>query len=115
MVKIDSTSFGFITIDGKTYSHDVIVTSEGKVKEGRTEVRHLIGRKEFFDLLFERPEAIVIGSGQGGALEISEEIGRFAKEKGVALTVLPTPEAVKEFNRLCEEGKKVVAYIHVTC
>jgi len=115
MVYIDSTSFGFITIDKKTYSHDVIVTSEGKVKEGRTEVRHLLGRREFFDLLFERPEVILIGSGQGGALEVSEEISRFAKEKDVELIVLPTPEAVKEFNRLCEEGKRVAAYIHVTC
>jgi len=74
MPHIDSTEFGSITIDGKRYEHDIVLTSEGKLREGRTEARHLIGRKEFFDLLFERPGVIIIGTGQGGALEVAKEV-----------------------------------------
>lgn len=112
---IDSTRFGSIAIDGKAYDHDVIITWEGKVKEARTQTRHLIAKKEFFDLLFERPDVIVVGTGQYGDVEVSAEVSKFARKKKIKLIALSTPEAVRKFNELVRTGKKVVAYMHVTC
>lgn len=115
MVVIDSTSFGSITIDEKKYDYDVIVTWQGKIKEGMTETRHLISEQEFLKLIFERPDVIVIGTGHGRCLNVSSKVLRFAKEKRVETVILPTPQAADKFNELCKAGKRVVAYVHVTC
>jgi hypothetical protein len=115
MSQIDSTSFGQIVIGGKTYRHDVIITSAGKLKEGRTAVRHVVGRDEFFQLVFERPDVVLIGTGQYGALRVAGEVTRWAKKAGVELIALPTPQAIERFNELSQAGKRVAAYLHVTC
>ncbi len=112
---IDSTRFGSITIDGKTYDSDVVVTWEGRVKEARTEVRHEIGESDFLKLLFERSDIVVIGTGQYGDMKVSEDVRKFAKDKKVRLVVKPTPEAINRFNIFVGNGKRVVAYMHVTC
>lgn len=112
---IDSTRFGSITIEGKTYESDVIVTSDGKVKEAELDTRHLVGERDFLMLLFERVDIVVIGTGQTGCVEISEKVKKFAKDKKIRLVVKPTPEAIETFNEFVRSGKKVVAYMHVTC
>lgn len=114
-VWISSTKFGSITIGGKTYEHDVAITWEGKVKATHTEIEHLLGQKELVQLLLERPEIIVIGLGWSSIMRLSPEVVKFADEKKLKIVEKPTPLAVKEFNELVREGKKVVAYIHVTC
>jgi len=113
--RIDSTSFGSIKIDGKTYESDVMVTWMGKVKEAQTEVRHFIGEADFLKLLFERPDVVVVGTGQQGCMEVGEGVRRFAKDKKIRLVAKPTPEAARKFNQLAASGKHVVAYMHVTC
>lgn len=114
---ISSAKFGSITISGKKYEHDVIVTWEGKVKAAHTEIEHLIDQKELVQLLLERPEIIVIGLGLGKStlMKISPEVVKFADEKKLKIVEKPTPLAIKEFNELVRGGKKVVAYMHVTC
>jgi hypothetical protein len=114
MVKIDSTSFGKIVIDGKEYKHDVIIDCKGRIKEAKTKIRHLFSKDEFEELSKENPEIIIIGNGQYSAMEVEEEVKRLAKERKIELIVLPTPEAIKKFNEL-GKNKRVCAYFHVTC
>jgi hypothetical protein len=114
-MKIDSTTFGSIKIEGKEYKHDVIVNWKGEVKKGWLQTRHLVNKKEFFDLAKENPEVIVIGNGQYGACEVSEDFIKLAKEKGIELVIEDTSHAIQKFNELAKKGKKVVAYMHVTC
>lgn len=114
-VWISSIEFGSITINRKKYEHDVIVTWQGKVKAIETETRHVIGEKEIAQILLERPEIIIIGIGQNALMKISPEVAAFAAEKKLKIIEKPTRQAVKEFNELAREGKKVVAYMHVTC
>lgn len=112
---IDSTRFGSITINGRAYESDVIITSEGKVKEAELERSHLVSERDFLSLVFERVDIVVIGTGQSGCVEIPEKVRKFAKDKKIRLIAKPTPEAVERFNELVEAGKRVVAYMHVTC
>lgn len=114
-VWISSVKFGSITISRKKYEHDVIVTWQGKVKPVETETRHVVGKTELAQLLLERPEIIVIGLGQNTLMKLSPEVDAFANEKKLKIIEKPTPQAVKEFNELVRAGKKVVAYMHVTC
>ena len=114
-VWISSTQFGSITINGKKYEHDVIVTWGGKVKPVDMELRHVFGERELSQVLLERPEIIVVGLGQYSLMEISPGVFMFADRKKLKIMERPTPQAVKEFNELAREGKKVVAYFHLTC
>ncbi len=114
MVEVNSFQFGSIVIDGKAYSSDVIVTYKGKVKEAKTKLRHLL-KDELFELLFERPEIVLIGTGEDGLMKVSEDAKAFAVERKIEVLALPTLEAVAKFNELVKAGKAVVAYFHVTC
>jgi len=114
-VWISSFKFGSITIDRKKYDHDVIVTWQGKVKAAQLATWHLFDKEELMQLLFERPEIIVIGLGTDSCVELSPEVAAFADKKKLKIVEKPTQLAVKEFNQLARAGKKVAAYMHVTC
>ena len=115
MVRISSFKFGNITIDSKSYDHDVIVTWEGKVKPAGFAARHLFGKEEFMELLFERPEVIVVGLGTEPFAKVAPEVLEFAEQKDIRIIDKPTSLAVDEFNELAAEGKHVVAFMHITC
>ena len=112
---VDSTGFGFVVIDGKKYEHDVIVDWKGHVKEFELRHRHYISRPEFKELAQLGPEIIVIGTGQYGECEVSEIFLEEAKNKGIEVIIKDTKMAIKEFNAIVKEFKRVVAFIHVTC
>jgi hypothetical protein len=53
-MRIDSTQFGSITIDGETYSHDVVVRLSGKVEKRRKKLsKKIFGTSH----VMSRPEA----------------------------------------------------------
>jgi len=115
MMTINSTEFGSITIDGKKYEHDVILDWTGKVEKGWLHTRHLIDKFEFEEFEKRKPEIILIGAGQYGDCEVSESFVQLAEKKNIEVIVKDTPEAIKKFNELVKNGKKVLAYFHVTC
>lgn len=115
MVEINSTEFGSITIDGKRYENDVVVNYKGKIEKGWLQTRHLVGKKELSDFVREKPEIILIGNGQYGDCQVSDDFVELAEKKGLEVIIKETPEAIKKFNELIKFGKKVVAYMHVTC
>lgn len=115
MVTIDSTEFGSITIDGKKYEHDVVIDPSGKVEKGWLRTRHLIDREEFEEFSKKNPEIILIGNGQYSECEVSDEFANLAESEGIEVIIKDTPEAIKKFNELVKSGKKVLAYMHVTC
>ncbi|MEM7822858.1 MAG: MTH938/NDUFAF3 family protein [Candidatus Aenigmatarchaeota archaeon] len=113
MVKIDSTSFGEITIDGKTYDSDMIVWWDGKVEY--REKSHVFGLDEYARIATRRPECIIIGTGQMGIVRIEQQVFDMAREQGIEIYVETSPKAIKIFNAFVNSGKKTVAVIHVTC
>lgn len=111
MIKIDSTNFGSITVDGRQYNSDIIIIND-TVEPAETERRHLFSKEELYKLLESNPEVIIVGIGQDSAMGISPPVLEIARSKGVEFIALPTPEAIKKFN---QEGRKKAAYFHVTC
>jgi hypothetical protein len=116
MVKIDSTSFGELLIDGKTYYSDMTVWWDGRVEyRGKS---HQLDMSEFVKLLQRKPEAIVIGTGQSpprGGLKILPEVLQMAEDRGIEIFSDLSPKAIQIFNGLLANKKKVVAVIHTTC
>jgi hypothetical protein len=113
MVNIDSTKFGEIVIDRKTYYSDMIVWWDGK-KEFRDK-SHVFDIDEFVNLLKREPDAIVIGTGQRGVVEVPDKVKELAERKGIQLFVDKSPNAVDIFNGLVKNNKKAVGVIHTTC
>ena len=76
---------------------------------------HVFKRREFEELHERGAEVLVIGTGTSGVAEVAEEARDFAERKKIEVIELPSVEAIKKFNELMAEGRRVGAIIHVTC
>ncbi|WJR80945.1 MTH938/NDUFAF3 family protein [Bradyrhizobium sp. NP1] len=116
---IDSTIFGAITIDGKTYEHDVIVRLSGKVVKRKKNLSkklygtsHVLSEDEAKFLFEKGCDQVVIGSGQMGNVRLSPEAEAYFERKDCEVLLKPTPEAIRTFNR---SRAKRIGLFHVTC
>jgi hypothetical protein len=116
---IEGTRFGEITIDGRTYDHDVVIRLSGEIVKRKKKLsKKLYGTshtlsKDEAKFLFEKGcEQIIIGSGQMGNVHLSPEAEAYFKEHGCKVLLEPTAEAIGVFNR--SRGKKIGLF-HVTC
>lgn len=117
--KIDSSKFGSITIEGEKYPHDVVIRLDGKVKKRKKKLSkaifgtsHIISLDEAKHIYEEGAEQLIVGSGQSGMVRLSEEAEDFFREKRITVVILPTPQAIQEWNK----GKKAaIGVFHVTC
>ena len=112
MVKIDSSTFGSITIDGKIYNHDVYIFPSGKVEE--REHSHVFSREQIEYLLEENPEIVIVGKGVSGLASLSSEARDFLEKKGIEILEGNTQDVKDKFNEL-SENKRVAGILHITC
>ena len=79
-MKIDSTTFGSITIDGTTYEHDVLIPLSGKVVKRKKKLSkkyygtsHIISLEEA-EFVYEKGcDTLVLGAGQYGNVKLSPD------------------------------------------
>src|SRR5262249_32965859 len=79
-MEIENTSFGTITIDGKTYEHDVLIRLSGEVVKRKKKLSkkyygtsHVLSKEEA-KFVFERGcNQLIVGSGQMGNVRLSPE------------------------------------------
>ena len=117
-MKIKLTSFGQIRIEGKRYSHDVVI-EEGQVRKRQKKPSKTL-RNEFGHTPLSAEEAIplggkrlFIGTGAYGSLPITPEVYEQARRKGVKVIAKPTIEVCKLLKDF--EPKDINAVLHVTC
>jgi hypothetical protein len=116
---IDKTSFGSITIEGERREKDVYITLEEKIKKRKKKLSrevsgnaHILSEDEISFVYQDGSEGIIIGSGQYGVCELSEEAADFLRARDCRVILRPTPEAVEEWNKA--EGKWIGLF-HITC
>ncbi len=110
---IESYSFGTIRIDSKTYNKDVIIIDSKIISWWRDE-SHYAKVADFKDIP-EDIEILVIGTGASGVMKVADEVIEHFKKKNIKLIIETTGEAVKTFNKLKKENKKVAGAFHLTC
>jgi hypothetical protein len=117
--KIEKTKFGSITIGGETYEHDVIIRLSGKVEKRKKKLSkavfgtsHIISLAEAEYVYEEGATDLVIGSGQSGMASLSDQAIAFFHDKGVAVELQPTPEAIRCWNTA---AGATIGLFHVTC
>ena len=118
-MRIDRTEFGSITIDGKTYDHDVVIGLSGKVTKRKKRLSkeqygtsHILSKAEAKAIYEKGCEAIIIGAGQDGNLRLSPEAKHYFDKQHCEVVLQRTPLAIDAFNR--SQAHKV-ALMHVTC
>ena len=110
-MEIEGTTFGAITIDGKTYEHDVIIRLSGKVVKRKKKLSkkyygtsHVLSKDEAKFVFEKGCEKLIHGSGQMGNVQLSPEAAAYFAKKGCKVLLQPTPQAIHAFNR--SRGKK---------
>lgn len=116
---IDRSEFGSITIDGKTYDHDVIIGLSGQVSKRKKKLSkrlygtsHVISKAEAKSVFEKGCDLIIVGTGQEGNVQLSPEAEAYFDKKRCKVMLQPTQEAIRSFNKSAE---RKVALIHVTC
>lgn len=114
-MKIEDYHFGSITVDGESYTSDVIISPEGVNASWWRERGHEVSCKDLEPVLEAQPDAVVIGTGAYGAMKVTPGAAELLRKRGVQAHVLPTPEARERYNELVESGCRAVAALHLTC
>ena len=110
--------FGELEVEGKHYTHDVVIDG-GKVRKRKKGPSKQL-REEFGHTPLSTEEEIpwggkrlFVGTGAHGALPVMDEVLAEAKRRGVAVIAAPTSEVCQ----LLDEVRKGQAYaiLHCTC
>jgi len=122
---IEEYHFGSITINGKIYTYDVEVRamfSKTEVLDWQRQESHDINVDAVKRAVEQKPDTIIIGTGESGIAKVTESAKQFIAEKGVKLIIDITGEAVKTFNviqqgSIEEQGKEanIIGLFHLTC
>jgi hypothetical protein len=118
-MEIEGTTFGTITIDGKTYGNDVIVRLSGEVVKRKKKLSkkyygtsHVISKDEAKFVFEKGCEQLIVGSGQEGNVHLSPEAEAYFAKKGCKVLLQPTPAAIHLFNK---SNARKIGLFHVTC
>lgn len=118
-MKIDSTEFGSITINGTTYSHDILISMSGDVSKRKKKLSkkyygtsHIISREEAEFIYEKNCTTLVVGAGQYGNVTLSPEAAEFFEHHDCRVILQPTPEAIETYNKTRD---KTIGLFHVTC
>jgi hypothetical protein len=114
-VKINSYSFGSIVIDGKTYTKDIIVSDNVLNPNWWRKEGHSLAVEDIKEILEDECEVIVIGTGYDGEMVVPLETKKHIESLGIDIITKKTTEAVKTYNKLLEDGRKVIGAFHLTC
>ena len=112
---IEAYRFGNVRIDGKDYRSDVIVTPEGVRDRWWRKEGHRLQVEDLDAVLAARPDAVVIGTGFYGRMEVPPQTRDFLEGRGIRVDAAKTADAVARFNALQREYARVVAALHLTC
>ncbi len=112
-MKIDSYSFGRITINGSTYASDVIIFPERILSPWWRKKGHSLHIDDLREVLVEKPQLLIVGIGYYGLMQVTESLVHQLEQMGIDSQVARTTESVKRYNE--HEGGNVVAALHLTC
>ncbi len=95
-MQIEGTTFGSITIDGKTYEHDVVIRLDGEVMKRKKKLSkkyygtsHTLSKEEAKFVFEKGCKQLILGSGQFGNVHLSPEAEAYFEKKHCTVLVKP--------------------------
>ena len=112
---IEAVSFGSITIDGKTYTSDILFFPDGRVADAwRRRAGHRLSMADIAPLVAAEPEVIVAGCGVSARMVPDSGMAGALARQGIEFFAAANGEAAEIFNRHCGR-RKTGACFHLTC
>ena len=112
---IEDYTFGKISIRGKIYHTDIKIINGAVYPDWWRKDGHAVDIEDIKDILEAKPDILVIGKGNSGYMEPTQQLRDTLKELNIELVEEKTSKAVKIVNKLRHEGKNVAAGFHLTC
>ena len=116
---LKGTGFGWIDIDEKRISHDILIRLNGEVTKRKKKLTkdiygtsHNISLPEAEYIYQEGADGLLIGAGQFGRVRLSPEAAAYFQEKDCPVTILPTTQAIKAWNF---RHSQLIGLFHITC
>jgi hypothetical protein len=116
---VDRTTFGSVTIEGEVFDHDVIIRLDGRVKKRKKKLSkaiygtsHTISLDEAQHVYQEGAKRLIVGAGQYGLVELSDEATEYLTSQGCKVDLLRMKTAIQAWN---EAEGAVIGLFHVTC
>ncbi|MGD8559165.1 MAG: Mth938-like domain-containing protein [Gammaproteobacteria bacterium] len=114
-MEISDYQFGAVTVNGRTYTSDVIITSDHVTDNWWREQGHNLSIRDLDKIIAAKPDVVVIGTGFYGRMQVPSETVRYLEEQGMEVHYSDSQNAVAEFNRLQQQCANIVAALHLTC
>ena len=112
--EIEFYSFGKMIVDGSTYTNDLILYPETIQDSWRRREGHSLTVEDIPDVVKEKPDVLVVGTGASEMMHISEDTTQKLLEMGVEIVAAPTDRAIKYYNKL-KSKKHTIGAFHLTC
>jgi hypothetical protein len=104
-----------MVIDGRKYIKDVIIFPDGRIHNPWwREQGHTLALNDLDELLLDKPEVIVAGTGAMGFMRPTTELTDFLAQHGIEFIAQRTSKAVETYNQL-SGSRKVGGCFHLTC
>lgn len=115
MAVIEGYSFGSMTVQERRYTSDIIIYPDRVQDRWWRKQGHSLCLEDIAEAVEGKPEVLVVGCGKSELMKVPDEVRKELERSGITVMDAPTDAAVKEFNRLTEEGKNVIGAFHLTC
>ena len=114
-LRIESSSFGIIVINGKTYKSDLIIYPDGHITDSwRRKSGHTLLIDDIDGLIQYGPEVIIAGTGHSGLVKPEKGLEKILSDLGIQFISAPNQEAVELYNNMGSK-KRVGACFHLAC
>lgn len=113
MARLESYSFGRLTVDGSEQTRDLIVLPDRVVTDWWRRDGHSLAIEDFEDVLDSLPERLILGIGAHGRLHPDPDVIAELERRGTAVECLRTDEAIRRYGELDE--RRTAAALHLTC
>ena len=112
---ITEYTFGKIICQGKTYTNDIKIIEGQVVADWWRKSGHRVDIEDVIDILETKPDILVIGKGSPGLLKSTASLRAHLAANDIKLIEKKSSLAMRIFNQLYGEGKRVAAGFHVSC
>jgi len=112
---IEDYGFGKMRIDGKEFTKDLKIINGEVIPNWWRKQGHSVEPADIEDILQADPDVLILGKGKPGMMKSSAPLRELLEQQGIELIEQSTSKALKTFNELTQQGKRVCAGFHLTC
>lgn len=113
-MKIESYSFGQMTIAGNIYRSDLIINGDEIQSNWQRKTGHLLVFEDLINHINSKIDTIIVGTGFWGFMKIGNDLIEYCNNHNISFKVSKTADAVQLYND-SKNKNNILAAFHLTC